>query len=131
MQRTGATIRLMVAGERRIVFCGFSAYHNGAVYDGFPVRYDEVYDGALELDIEIPNSTYVCWYFNIPEYDTSITRLKDVDERRPDGPLTAEALYWLGITEYFRQGRSSAASNAVWKGLIERFPESIWSKRVP
>lgn len=65
------------------------------------------------------------------EYDTSIARLKDVDERRPDGPLTAEALYWLGITEYFRQGRSSAASNAVWKGLIERFPESIWSKRVP
>lgn len=59
-----------------IVFCGFTAYHNGAVYDGFPVRYDEVYDGAVELDIEIPNSTYVCWYFNIPEYDTSITIYK-------------------------------------------------------
>lgn len=65
------------------------------------------------------------------EYDTSIARLMAVDERRPDGPLTAEALYWLGITEYFRQGRSPAASNAVWDGLVERFPDSIWSKRVP
>ncbi len=59
-----------------IVFCGFSAYYNGAVYDGFPVRYEDVYDGAVELDIEIPNSEYFCWYFNIPEYDTSITIYK-------------------------------------------------------
>lgn len=59
-----------------IVFCGFTAYHNGAVYDGFPVRYDEVYDGAVELDIAIPNSDFFCWYFNVPEYDTSITIYK-------------------------------------------------------
>jgi hypothetical protein len=65
------------------------------------------------------------------EYDTAIARLKAVDERRADGPLTAEALYWLGITEYFRQGRSAAASHAVWEGLVERFPDSIWAKRVP
>jgi hypothetical protein len=65
------------------------------------------------------------------EYDTAVTRLKSVDARRTDGPLNAEALYWLGITEYFRQGRSSAASNAVWDGILERFPESIWAKRIP
>ena len=59
-----------------IVYCGFSAYHDGAVYDGFPVRYEDVYDGAVELDIEIPNSDFFCWYFNIPEYDTSITIYK-------------------------------------------------------
>ncbi len=59
-----------------IVFCGFSAYHDGAVYDGFPVRYEDVIDGAVELDIEIPNSEFFCWYFNIPEYDTSITIYK-------------------------------------------------------
>jgi hypothetical protein len=65
------------------------------------------------------------------EYDTCIARLNAVDERRPDGPLTAEALYWLGITEYFRQRNSPAASHAVWSRMIERFPDSIWSKRVP
>lgn len=65
------------------------------------------------------------------DYDTTIARLKAVDERRPDGPLTAEALYWLGITEYFRQGRSREASMVVWNELIERFPDSIWARRVP
>lgn len=65
------------------------------------------------------------------DYDTAIRRLASVDERRTDGPLNAEALYWLGITEYFRQGRSPAASHAVWDQLVARFPDSIWAKRVP
>lgn len=65
------------------------------------------------------------------EYDTSVARLMDVERRRPDGPFTPEALYWLGITEYFRQGRSSAASHAVWDPMAERFPDSPWAKRVP
>ena len=65
------------------------------------------------------------------DYDASIRRLTSVDERRLDGPLNAEALYWLGITEYFRQDRSSAASHAVWDRLVARFPDSIWAKRVP
>lgn len=65
------------------------------------------------------------------DYDTSIERLIAVEERSPIGPLTPEAIYWLGITEYFRQGRSAAASNAVWKRLVERFPDSIWARRVP
>jgi hypothetical protein len=65
------------------------------------------------------------------EYDTSIARLSSVDERRQDGPLNAEALYWLGVTEYFRHNRSSAAAHAVWDRIIERFPDSIWAKRIP
>ncbi len=65
------------------------------------------------------------------DHDTAIAALGRVDERRQDGPLNAEALYWLGITEYFRQNRSSQASHAVWDELIERFPDSIWAKRVP
>lgn len=64
------------------------------------------------------------------EYDTSIERLLAVEERNPIGPLAPEAIYWRGITEYFRQGRSSAASSAVWARLVEQFPDSIWAKRV-
>jgi hypothetical protein len=63
-------------------------------------------------------------------YDISIARLLAVEERRPAGPLTAEAIYWLGITEYFHQGRSSTAASAVWRRLLERFPDSIWARRV-
>jgi len=65
------------------------------------------------------------------EYDTSVERLTDVEERRPDGPLTAEAMYWRGVTAYFQHGRSSAAANAVWSEMAGRFPESIWAKRIP
>jgi hypothetical protein len=65
------------------------------------------------------------------EYDTSMRRLRDVEERRADGPLTAEAMYWRGITAYFQQGQSSVAANAVWREMAGRFPESIWAKRIP
>lgn len=64
------------------------------------------------------------------DYDTATQRLLEVEERRADGPLTPEAIYWRGITAYFANGRSSAASQAVWQSLSERFPESIWAKRV-
>ena len=65
------------------------------------------------------------------EYDTAIQRLASVDERRPDGPLNAEALYWHGVASYFRQGNSSRAAHVVWYQITERFPESIWAKRIP
>jgi hypothetical protein len=65
------------------------------------------------------------------EYDAAIQLLKGVEDRQPEGPLTPEAIYWRGIAEYFRQHRSSAASNAVWETLVHRFPDSIWAMRVP
>jgi outer membrane protein assembly factor BamD (BamD/ComL family) len=64
-------------------------------------------------------------------YDEAIQRLSELEERRPDGPLTAEAMYWRGIAEYFRQGRSSTAANTVWSEIGEQFPGSIWAKRIP
>lgn len=63
--------------------------------------------------------------------DDSIALLKGVEERRPDGPLTAEAIYWRGMAEYFRDGKSAAAAKRVWTGIQERFPDSIWAKRQP
>jgi len=65
------------------------------------------------------------------EYDTAIDRLRDVEARHPDGPLTAEALYWRGMVEYFRDGKNPAAARAVWAEIQERFPDSIWAKRQP
>ena len=65
------------------------------------------------------------------EYETSIARLKDIEERHPEGPLTAEAIYWRGMAEYFRDGHRSTSAKAVWAEIQERFPDSIWAKRQP
>lgn len=64
-------------------------------------------------------------------YDEAIRLLTDVEERRPDGPLTAEAMYWRGVAAYFRNGNNSDSSRAVWNEIGERFPDSIWAKRNP
>ena len=65
------------------------------------------------------------------EYDRSLERLQAVVDRSPNGPLTAEAIYWRGITAYFRDGKLPATAKAEWKELQERFPDSEWTKRIP
>lgn len=65
------------------------------------------------------------------DYDTCLARLKAVEDRHPDGPLTAEAMYWRGMAEYFKEGNNPAASSRVWDEIRERFPDSIWAKRQP
>lgn len=64
-------------------------------------------------------------------YDQSIALLRGVQDRRPDGPMTAEAIYWRGMAEYFRDGKASSSAKAVWAEIQERFPDSIWAKRQP
>lgn len=65
------------------------------------------------------------------EMDTAIARLRDVETRHPEGPLTAEAIYWRGMAEYFRDGNQPAVAKRVWAEIGERFPDSIWAKRQP
>lgn len=65
------------------------------------------------------------------EFDLAIRRLEEVETRRPTRPFTAEAIYWRGIAAYFRAGRDSHVSRAVWKAIRDRFPESEWAKRQP
>jgi thioredoxin-related protein len=61
----------------------------------------------------------------------SIDAFKRVEDRRPDGPLTAEAIYWRGMATYFRDGKSPASAKGVWQAIKERFPDSIWALRQP
>ena len=51
--------------------------------------------------------------------------------RRPTGPLTDELLYWRGISRYFLGGRDQTARAESWRELLDRFPNSIWSHRIP
>lgn len=65
------------------------------------------------------------------QMETAIARLHDIEVRHPDGPLTAEAIYWRGMAEYFRDGNDPASAKAVWAGIKERFPDSMWAQRQP
>ena len=64
------------------------------------------------------------------EYDRAISLLATVTDRRLDAPLAPEALYWRGIATYLKT-RSNPAMYAVWGELRERFPDSIWARRIP
>ncbi len=64
-------------------------------------------------------------------YTEAIDLFTQVQQRTPDGPLTPEAIYWRGVAAYFRDGKSSRSAHAEWDVLVERFPDSIWAKRVP
>lgn len=64
------------------------------------------------------------------EYDRAIRLLAEVLERNPDAPLAPEAIYWRGIAVYL-ETHSSAEMYEVWREIQERFPESIWARRIP
>jgi tetratricopeptide (TPR) repeat protein len=64
------------------------------------------------------------------EYDRAITLFAAVTDRNPDAPFAAEALYRRGIAIYLKS-RSNREMYAVWQELIDRFPDSIWARRIP
>ena len=64
------------------------------------------------------------------EYDRAIALLDAVTARHPDGPLGPEAIYWRGIATYLKT-RSTPDMYAVWAEIQERFPDSIWARRIP
>ncbi|HET9015450.1 MAG TPA: hypothetical protein VFN57_07630 [Thermomicrobiaceae bacterium] len=62
--------------------------------------------------------------------DHAIALLRGAVERDPDGLLAPEVLYHWGIAVYLKT-HSNPEMYRVWDVLRERFPDSIWSARVP
>ncbi len=62
--------------------------------------------------------------------DHAISLLRETFERDPEGLLAPEALYWWGIAVYLKT-HSNDEMYQVWDVLRERFPDSIWTQRVP
>jgi sortase (surface protein transpeptidase) len=58
-----------------IVFCGFTAFVDGAIVDGFPQRVDAP-NGYHESALELPNTSYFCHWFNVPGEPGEITVYK-------------------------------------------------------
>ena len=64
------------------------------------------------------------------EYDSAFELLAGVTARQPDGVFAAEAIYWRGIAAYLKT-HSNEEMYRVWQEILDRFPESVWAKRVP
>ena len=64
------------------------------------------------------------------EYDRAIELLAAVPARHPSGPLAPEAIYWQGISVYLKT-HSNDAMYAVWQEILDRYPDSIWARRIP
>ena len=55
-----------------VVICGFTAFSNGAVIDGFPQRVESV-GGYVGLTLELPQTSYFCFWYDIPAGPGDIT----------------------------------------------------------
>lgn len=51
-------------------------------------------------------------------------------QRDPDSALAPEVLYWWGIAIYLKS-HTNDDLYGIWNVLRERFPDSIWTARVP
>lgn len=62
--------------------------------------------------------------------DHAIGLLRESYERDPESLLAPEVLYWWGIALYLKT-HSNDEMYGVWDVLRQRFPDSIWTQRVP
>lgn len=62
--------------------------------------------------------------------DAAIERLQAAFEHDPEGKLADEVMYWWGMAVFLKT-HSNPEMYRIWDDLRERFPDSIWSARVP
>jgi hypothetical protein len=57
--------QIPAGNEVLVVWCGWTAFYNGAVYDAFsqPVPFE---DGLANLEISVPNTHFRCDFMNVP-----------------------------------------------------------------
>ena len=95
------------------------------------IRYESVNYVPAEVMLDILDIGEARVAMRWKEMDTAIARLLDVEHRHPEGPMTAEAIYWRGMAEYFREGNNPATAKRVWAAIADTFPDSIWAHRQP
>ncbi len=70
-----------------VVWCGWSAFYQGAAYDAFPQQAPAT-GGVFNGEITYPGTDYTCYWFNIPGEETTVTVHKFECESRPAGLQT-------------------------------------------
>jgi len=63
--------------------------------------------------------------------ERAVAVLANALRRRDDGPYHPELLYWQAIAGYFRDEHDDAFRDRVWAELRQRYPGSVWARRVP
>jgi hypothetical protein len=66
-----------------VVWCGWTAFIDGAIADAFPQQV-ETTGGEYTGEIVYPGTTYFCFWFNIPDDDSTVTVYKFIC---PEGQL--------------------------------------------
>jgi hypothetical protein len=64
------------------------------------------------------------------EYDRAIELVANVTKRQPDGVFAAEAIYWRGIATYLKT-HDNDQMYRIWQEILDRFPETVWARRIP
>lgn len=95
------------------------------------IRYESVNYVPAETMLDILDIGEARVAMRWKEMDKAIELLRNVQQRHPRGSMTAEAIYWRGMAEYFRDGNSPESSRRVWAEITEHFPDSIWAQRQP
>src|SRR3972149_5806376 len=67
-------------------------------------------------------------FFNRHHYAEAISQFKAVIEQHPDAGVTPEAIFFLGVAEYFKT-HDAKALRRVYDTLTSRYPQSEWARR--
>jgi tetratricopeptide (TPR) repeat protein len=67
-------------------------------------------------------------FLNRHRYAEAIAQFKDVIEQYPNAGVTPEAIFLLGVAEYFKT-HDAKALRKVYDTLISKYPQSEWARR--
>jgi len=67
-------------------------------------------------------------YFNDYRYDQAIAKFEAVVRQHPNGGVTPEAIYYLGVSGYLKT-HDAKALRRIYDTLTSKYPESEWARR--
>ena len=92
-----------------VVWCGWTAYYEGAVYDAFPAQVDAT-GGVYKGEITVPGTTYFCYWFNIPDEHSRIMIYK---YNCPEGALVEGRLDGYQNTLHVSRAMASSSPSTT------------------
>ncbi len=81
-------------------------------------------DFAIELAFGRAMATY-----SGRDLDGARAQWTELEARHPTSERAPESLYWAGVAAYRQAKGDLAAAVAVWRGISERHPSSLWARK--
>ncbi|MEM7263554.1 MAG: hypothetical protein AAF488_16320 [Planctomycetota bacterium] len=67
------------------------------------------------------------WQFQQIDFAGARDEYRAVFDAATDGPLAAEALYWVGIAGFLAGKRDMGALREAWEKLVRDYPDTRWA----